>query len=125
MGTNVISINQTSTYQNDMEYIVHDSNFELTFGASFFETNAMFRSASTNNQTWPDLWKQIEMSHSFRKTRSKVCLKLLSYLPEAGICVSCVDTNKARSRDAKKTPRQMKLSSRPWMLRTSVRSLTG
>ena len=45
--------------------------------------------------------------------------------PAAGICVSWVDTKRARSRAAKNTLRQMKLSSRPWMLRTRVRRRTG
>ena len=45
--------------------------------------------------------------------------------PDAGICVSWVDTKRARSREAKKTLRQMKLSSRPWMLRTRVSRRTG
>ena len=36
-----------------------------------------------------------------------------------------MDTNRARSRAERKTLKQVRLSSRPWRLRTIVRSRTG
>ena len=54
-----------------------------------------------------------------------ITLQYVHYLPDVGMSVSCVETNSARSRGARKTFRQMMFSSRPCMLRTMVRRRTG
>ena len=77
---------------NDMEYIVMaprietDSNFKLTLEQVCRNESAVFRSASTDlevtdNQCMIKICRSTvdrNVAHSFRQTRSKVTLKLLS-----------------------------------------------